>query len=290
MSKQKSFFYYILCGFFLGISAFAPGFSGSVMAITLGVYNELVQIMSNPLKELKKNLSFFIPIAIGIGLSGVAFVLVFNYLFDNHQRATFMLFVGLIIGNLPVIGQEVRLYPIQKRAIVGGLVCFAIALGLSLAGIGASQMTGDASSNVILIEVIISGFVAGAIMLVPGMSISAILIMLGVYGQLITMVNDILRLNFTYFPTLLAIVIAAVAGLVLTARLVKRLFQRFPGFAYTCVFGFMAGTFIGIFVESFYVQDTNFTWLIGISTFLAGLGVSALFILLGKKMSRKMDG
>ena len=286
MSKQKSFVYYILCGFFLGISAFAPGFSGSVMAITLGVYEDLVKIISNPLKEIKQNLSFFSAIAIGIALSGLAFVLIFNYLFDNHKRATFMLFVGLIIGNLPVIAQEIRTYPIQKRAMVSGALCFALALGLSLAGMGAGQMAGAASGGVILAELVISGFIAGSIMLVPGMSISAILIMLGVYGQLITMVTNLLRFNLTYLPTLLAILIAAAAGLILTARLVKRLFKRFPGFAYACVFGFMVGTLVGIFIESLYLQDPNFTWLIGISTFLAGLGISCLFILLGKKMSQ----
>ena len=287
MSKQKSFLYYIICGFFLGISAFAPGFSGSVMAITLGVYTDLVKIMSNPVKELKRNLSFFVPIAIGIAFSGIAFVLIFDYLFGHHQRATYLLFVGLIIGNLPVIGREVQRYPIRKRAILGGVLCFSIAFGLSLFSISVSQTAEYTGNAVHLIELIISGFAAGAIMLVPGMSISAILIMLGVYGQLIHMATDVLRLNMTYIPTLLVVLLSAAAGLILTARLVKRMFERFPGFVNSCVFGFMVGTLIGIFAESFYLQDPNFTWTIGISTFIAGLCISFLFILLGTKMKRQ---
>jgi len=289
MSKLKPFFYYILCGFFLGISAFAPGFSGSVMAITLGVYQDLVRIMSNPVKEIRRSLPFFVPIAIGILISGIAFVLVFDFLFDHHIRATYLLFVGLIIGNLPVIAQEIKRYPIQKSAFIGGFVCFSIALGLNLVSLGANHMADPVAGNILFLPLAISGFVAGAITLVPGMSISAILIMLGVYGQLITMVNDLLRLNMAYLPTLLGILFFAAAGLILTARLVKRLFERYPGFANTCVFGFMGGTLIGLFVESFFLEDPNFTWPIGISTLIAGLIISVLFVMLGKFMRKRTE-
>jgi len=289
MIKLKRFFYYIFCGFFLGISAFAPGFSGSVMAITLGVYQDLVRIVSNPLKELRKSLSFFAPIALGIIISGIAFVLVFDFLFSYHIRATYLLFVGLIIGNLPVIAQEIKRYPVQKRAFIGGFLCFAVAFGLSLVSLGADQVADPVIGGALFIPLAISGFVAGAITLVPGMSISAILIMLGVYGQLISMVNDLLRLQISYLPTLFVVLFCAAAGLILTARLVKRLFERFPGFANTCVLGFMVGTLFGLFAESFFLEDPNFTWPIGIAVLIAGFGISIFFIILGKKM-RKRSG
>ena len=55
MSRVKKFLYRVLCGFFLGLSVFAPGFSGSVIAITMGIYKDLVGIASNPFKRFKQN-------------------------------------------------------------------------------------------------------------------------------------------------------------------------------------------------------------------------------------------
>ena len=59
------FFYRIFCGFFLGLSIFAPGFSGSVIAIIMGVYQDMLRIVSNPFKRLKENILFCIPLGIG---------------------------------------------------------------------------------------------------------------------------------------------------------------------------------------------------------------------------------
>ena len=58
MSKSgvTGFFYRMLCGAFLGISIIAPGISGSIMAVMMGIYDELIGIISNPFKNLKKNI------------------------------------------------------------------------------------------------------------------------------------------------------------------------------------------------------------------------------------------
>ena len=289
MTNLKIFCYHIFCGFFLGISAFAPGFSGSVMAITMGIYSDLVRIMSNPFKEIRKNLSFFIALAIGIAISGILFVLAFSALIERYPRATLLLFVGLILGNLPMIAQEVKKVPFQKRYLIGGLLAFALALTLTLFGFGVGHATGADTEGILLLRLVFAGFIAGAITLVPGMSISAILIMLGAYGPLIAMVRGLLGLNWNYLPPFFGILLTAALGLVLTARLIKRIFKRFPGFANACIFGFMSGTLIGIFMESLDVYDPGFTWLQGGLTFAAGLGASFLFILLGKKMGKKTE-
>ena len=63
---MKKFLYGILCGFCLGISVFAPGISGSVMAIILGIYDKLLDIVANPFRNFKKNLKFLFPMGISI--------------------------------------------------------------------------------------------------------------------------------------------------------------------------------------------------------------------------------
>ncbi|MCL2563419.1 MAG: DUF368 domain-containing protein [Oscillospiraceae bacterium] len=286
MKTLKTFLYRIVCGFFLGLSVFAPGFSGSVMAIAMGIYQDLLKIMSNPLHELKKNLRFLIPLGIGIVLSGVLFVLTFRVLFERYEKGILLLFVGLIAGNLPVIGRELKQHSFKKRYLVGGLAAFGIALTFGILAVGGTA-PGEAGVTAGFPEFAAAGFIAGAVTLVPGMSISAILIMLGVYGQLFAVAESLLSLELTYVPHLLAMLCAAVLGLVLTSRGIKKVFDRMPGFANACVFGFMSGTLIGIFVEALYIPDAYFNWWLGGGLFLAGLGIATGFILLGRYMNKQ---
>lgn len=289
MKTIKTFLYRTVCGFFIGLSVFAPGISGSVMAIAMGIYQDLVRIVSNPLREMKKNARFLIPLGLGVIISAVLFVLAFQYLFEQHERATLLLFVGLIVGNLPVIGVELKKYPVQKRNLLGGAFAFALALGLGLMAIGAGQLTDAGGSAVSFLEVAVSGFVAGAITLVPGMSISAILIMLGVYGQIIVMARAVLDLQLSYLPQLAWLLIAAILGLVLAAKWIKRAFDKVPALANTCVFGFMTGTALGIFIESLYIADAQFHWALGGVLFLTGLAIATLFAVMGRYMNRRAE-
>ena len=60
-SSTGNFFYRMLCGAFLGISVIAPGISGSIMAVMMGIYDDLINIISNPFRNFKKNFSSFFP-------------------------------------------------------------------------------------------------------------------------------------------------------------------------------------------------------------------------------------
>ena len=96
MAKTKRFLFRVFSGFFLGISVFAPGFSGSIIAIILGIYQDILRIASNPFKDLKQNIAFCFPLAIGVVGSGLLFIVTFSFLFDKYEKATYLLFVGLI--------------------------------------------------------------------------------------------------------------------------------------------------------------------------------------------------
>ena len=144
----------------------------------------------------------------------------------------------------------------------------------------------DHGEVVTFLEVALSGFVIGAVALVPGMSISAVLMMLGVYGELITMAGGILDRNFHYLPHLVGVAVCAVLGLVFASRGIKRFFERHPGLANICVLGFMAGSMVGIFAQSMYITDPGFTWITGSVVLAAGLLLSFLFLMMGKSMGR----
>jgi len=286
ISIVAKFFYRILCGFLLGLSVFAPGLSGSVIAIIMGIYQDLLTIISNPFKKLKQNIFYILPLGIGAVISAVFFVITFKFLFDAYEKATYFLFIGLIAGNLPIILTEIKKSEFQKRYLIGGVCAFAAALTLGILAIGVKDVSGIQGNVAGLPILALSGFIAGITALMPGMSVSMVLIIMGVYSQLIFAAESLLHMNLTYLAHIGIFGICFVVGLVLTSRGIKAVFEKYPGFANSMVFGFMAGSLVGILIESLKLSDANFTLLFGGVMLGVGLAVSMLFVVLGRVLNK----
>ena len=285
MAVIKKFLYRVFCGFFLGISIVAPGFSGSIVAIIMGIYQDILRIVSNPLKELKKNAGFILPLAIGGAISAVLFVFSFKYLFDTYEKATYLLFVGLIAGNLPVIYAKVRECGFKWHHLIGGVCAFAAAL--MLGALSGGQITGADGSAVGLHMMAFGGLAAGVTALMPGVSISMMLILMGVYSPLLSYAETLLRLQTQYLLPSAVFVISTAAGLVLASKGIKIVFDRYPGVANTAVLGFMAGSLVDLFIQSLRLPDPNFSIPLGALMLAAGLGISILFVVFGKRMETR---
>ena len=271
---MKSFFYRIACGFFLGISIFAPGFSGSIMAILMGIYDKLIAIVANPFRNFKKNILYLLPMGIGAAISLILFVLSFSRLFENYPRATCLLFIGLIAGNLPVVWKHTRGDTFKAHYAVGMVVAFGLALALALVSTGLPTVN---AASVNLVYMGLCGLLAGIASLIPGMSISMILLVLGVYGPLLEAARHI------DIPVLLVVGGLFVVAMVTSSRLIKFIFARYPSFSYCLVFGFMCGSLAGLLFSL--PPETGQTSWLGIPMVLLGLAVSVLFFFLGKKFS-----
>ena len=283
----KRFIYRILCGFFLGLGIFAPGFSGSIIAIVMGIYQDLVRIATNPFKNFRQNARFLLPLGIGAAISAVLFVISFKFLFDKYEKATYLLFVGLIAGNFPVIYADIKKCGFKKRYLFGGAGAFAVALFLGVLSEGVGQVSGAEGITSGLPILALSGVAGGIAAPIPGMSVSMVLILTGVYSQLIFAAESLLRMNFAYLFPFGLFCACAVAGLALASRGIKAVFERFPGFANSMVFGFAAGSLIGVLTQSLRLEDPGFTWLLGGLMLAAGLAVSMLFVVLGKVMNKE---
>jgi len=284
----KGFSYLAFCGFFLGVSVFAPGFSGSIIAIIMGIYPDLLRIASNPFKRLKENIAYITPLALGAAISAVLFVFALKFLFSTYEKATYFLFVGLIAGNLPVISKEIKESHFRKSYLFYMAVAFvvALALGVWIPGVGKSAGAEGIGAGMAMLP--LNGLAAGIDAPIPGMSVSMILILMGVYERLIDTAESLLLFDFTYLFPFALFCASAAAGLVLASRGIKTVFDRAPGVAHSLVFGFMAGSLIGILMQSTNLYDPNFHWIHGVSAFAAGLAVSMLFVALGKRMELRV--
>ncbi|MCL2662909.1 MAG: DUF368 domain-containing protein [Oscillospiraceae bacterium] len=283
---MKLFLYRILCGFFLGLSIVAPGFSGSLVAIAMGVYHEIVRVIANPFKKLKQNLMFIIPLGVGGVISAVVFVLTFRQLFDSYEKAIHLLFVGLIAGSIPLVLMEVRKIGFKPFYLIGALGAFVAAVALSVFAFETGLMSGAAATLSDWPGLAIGGFAAGVSALIPGMSLATVLVILGVYSPLIYAADELLRMELSYILPIGLFLVFVVVGLMATAKGVKYVFEKFPGISNTTVLGFQFGSLVSIMYKSHQIVDPNFTWLLGGIMLVAGLGISALFIVSGRLMNK----
>lgn len=275
----KSFLYRIFCGFFLGISIFAPGVSGSVMAVVMGIYPRLIDIVSNPFKEFKKNVAYLFPMGIGALLSLVMFVIVFDFLFETYKTATYLLFMGLIAGNLPVVYKDATRDGVKWYYIIGMLIAIGLAI---LPGILRTPEQIQNTETVSLLTIGIAGLVGGGAGIIPGMSVSMVLMVPGIYEY---MLHAIKTINI---PIIATFVISFAVGMVAFSHIIKFVLKRFHGLAYSMVFGFICGSFVSIYM-GLPKDDAHFNWLIGAVALIIGLGISLLFVFLSKKFNSNND-
>jgi len=196
-----------------------------------------------------------------------------------------LLFAGLIAGNIPIVLSEVRKYEIRKYTLklnnyfyMGGALIITFAVGMLAFSDGQSLSSESVTAGLPLVAV--SGFASGAALLVPGMSFSMILILTGVYGQLIFAARTLVQFNTDYLLWLIVFVFTVVAGLALASKLIKAAFVKFPAAANSAVLGFMLGSLLVLLVEGFRVVDAGFVWWHGVVAAVLGLGISVLFVVL----------
>lgn len=275
--KGKRFFYRLFCGFFIGISIIAPGVSGSIMAVMMGIYDRLIDIISNPFKSFKKNVIYLFPMGIGAVLSIVLFIQIFNWMFEYLTIPAYLLFMGLIGGSLKDVFNEANKGKMKKRYIIAIVIAilFAAAVGM-LTHVDVVQNTYSTNPLYFLL----CGFIAGIVGMIPGMSVSMILMLLGVYQPMLDAVSKF------EIITMLPVAVGFFAGMILLARFIKYLFKRFHSVAYFVVFGFMIGTLISIFPG---LPQDALSWVLSIVMIAAGVGISVLFQKLGKKFNKSEE-
>lgn len=294
MSKTKAnnFFYRMLCGAFLGISVIAPGISGSIMAVMMGIYDDLINIISNPFKKFKRNFFYLLPMVLGAVASMLLLIKALDFLFENYTVPAYLLFMSLIAGSIPTVIDEARQEPIKKKYFIGTVLAFAFALTIGILGksnVAVAIDTANTTSIAMKIYLPACGAVAGMMSMVPGMSISMLLMMFGIYEPLLSLATGLMSPDrwftaawFGEALTVGTVVLAFLVGMVLFSNITKRVFKKWHSLGFLMVLGFMSGSIVSIFPG---LPKGLLNWVLSLVAIAIGLGISYLFKVLGKKFN-----
>ncbi len=262
----------ILCikGFFMGIANIIPGVSGGTLAITMGIYEELIEAISHFFTRLKSNLNFLMPIIIGALVSIVIGSKIIGYSLDEFPLPTILFFTGLILGGLPMLYKKIK-GSFKISNVVIFISTFAIIIGLMFLKSG-SYVSFENMHLLDYIMLFIVGVVAAATMIIPGISGSFMLMVMGYYKPILNTINDLTSFNNigSNLAILIPFGIGVLVGIVLIAKLIEFLFKKFEVPTYFGIIGFVLASIIGIFVSAENLTFSILPFIIGILLFIIG--------------------
>lgn len=270
----------IIKGFIMGIANIIPGVSGGTLAIILGIYEKFIGAISHFFKNFKENFKFLILIFIGIGLSLITMSNIIDYSYENFPLPTTLFFVGLVIGGIPLLYNKVRGKAEMKKASswIIFAITFMIVIFMALAnkiftGIGTVDFANIDFIGYILLFIV--GAIAAATMIIPGVSGSLVLMLLGYYYPIINVLKELTQFNNILNNLVIVVIfgLGVLIGIVLISKLIEFLFNKYETKTYFGVLGFIFASIIAIPIATFSEVEITFNALhiiIGIIAAMVG--------------------
>lgn len=295
-----------LIGLGIGTAIIVPGISGGTIALIFGAFKRIVGAVSNLFKQFGKNLLILLPFFIGAVLAIAGLYVPFQLAFEHCLFAIVCLFAGFILGSLPGITDNVKGHKPTKINIV------VLSLGLLIAiAIGVVSVFFNLDSTItklfmeekwyLFVVVFFVGMLSSAGLIVPGLSGSLILLVIGFYIPIFGLPSNIVHgvsvLNS--FLLLLVFAVGVAIGFIGFSKLMNYLIDKHRISTHYAVIGFICGSLISIFVNSnmFNYLDPNFVnpktgvthgsylldWILGPIFFVLALVGSFMFVLYVRK-------
>lgn len=233
----------VLKGIVIGVANAIPGVSGGTMMVIMKVFDRLLGAVSFNLKKLKENFWFLFTIVIGMGIGVILSSKVLSICFEQFYVQTQFFFMGVVLGSLPMIYKEAtkekKLAPVHLIPFaIGVAVIIGVSLISSSMGANTVRTTLDVSTFIYLVIVSI---IAAAAMIMPGLSGSLVLLILGGYQTAIQAVDEM------NIPILIPIAIGIIIGIIACAKIITICLEKWQRGTYSVILGLIFGSFYAIF-------------------------------------------
>ena len=282
----------ILRGAVIGVSNIIPGVSGGTMAVSMGIYDRVIYAVNNLFKQFKKNFRDLLPIIIGVLIGLFAFAALIGTLLGTKsdeipltRLPTNFAFIGLILGGLPAIYKRVNMKSAKLPGVILFLVFLALVVVLPLLNPPEAR-TVDHSIGTILLMIPL-GAIASSTMVIPGISGSMILMLLGYYNPVINAMNDLRGGDWSSLAILAPYVIGLLVGIVFIAKLMNFLLKKHAALTFCAIFGLVIGSPVALLMqnrECFQLANAG-NWIASIVCLIVGFAIAWFMSTLDKKQS-----
>ncbi len=232
----------VLKGMAMGAANVIPGVSGGTIAFITGIYERLISALKNldfiavkmfftgRWKSLAAHIdfSFLFFLFLGVGISLLSLANLLKWALSEHEVITLAFFFGLILASIIGVGRQI--HEMNFMIVISFMIGCGVAIGIAFLP--------PATANDSLFYVFLCGVVAISSMILPGLSGSYILILMGNYILVLTAIADF------DFGILLPLALGVVAGLILFSRVLAWLFNHFKSATISLLTGFVTGSLL----------------------------------------------
>ena len=249
MKKVLEYVKYFVCGLVFGTANVIPGVSGGTMLVVFGVFDRLTEAISG-IKKIFQNFAFLVTFALGAGAGILLSAKVIGSMFATYAVQTNMFFIGLILGGVPLI---LKLGTAEKKVkplcIIPFLFSMAVVITLTvLEKLEIFTMTAENVSGfdiIFSLKMVVSAAIAAVTMIIPGISGSFMMMLLGVYETIIGALND------WNFYIIIPFALGAVAGIIFGAKLISILIKKNKLMVYSTIMGMVIGSVYAVLPDGF---------------------------------------
>lgn len=282
----------VIKGFIMGIANIIPGVSGGTLALTLGIYEDFIGAISHFFRNIKKHVNFLLPIFVGILLSVITMSNVISTCFDQYPIPTTLFFMGLVIGGIPMLLKRVKNTKEKKQvsSYVIALITFSIVMIMAFSEqIFGSGLGNVSFSNMAVFDYVILffvGLIAAATMVIPGVSGSLVLMLLGYYLPIIGVLKELTKFENLGPNLLVAFVfgVGVLVGIVAISKVIEYLLEKFEAKTFFGVIGFILASIIAIPVSVYHEVGTI---VFNVPQGILGVLFLAIGIIVGYKLGEK---
>lgn len=241
-------------GFCMALADSVPGVSGGTIAFLLGFYDQFIASIDDLItgnKEKKKTaLIFLIKLGIGWVTGMILAILVLSSVFESNIYVISSLFIGFIIFAIPVVAKEEKeTLSANKKCfpfiLLGGAVVCAITYFNPVSG-GGSGINLERLNVGLGIYVFFAGMIAISAMVLPGISGSTLLLIMGLYLPIVTGIKDILHLDFSSFTTIFIFGCGVLVGAFSVVKLIRKALEHFRAQTIFTIIGLMLGSIYAV--------------------------------------------
>lgn len=251
LSMNKNTWYTIAGGAWIGGTMTVPGVSGGSMAMILGLYDRLIASVNGIFKEKERrreSFLFLLKFLLGAAAGLFLFAKLITFLLENEWCAepTRYFFLGAVAGGAPLIFHLAGVKRVNVSVFLYPVIGIAAALLIAMIPSGLFELHGEGFVSVLLgiLIQLVGGLVVAVALVLPGISVSQMLLVLGVYEPLTEAVSALDLIALLSFAPL---VIGTIAGIFLTTGILEKAMSRHPMGTYLLIFGFILGSLPELF-------------------------------------------
>ena len=257
--EKNNFLKYFLSGIGIGAGAAIPGVSGGTIAVILKVFEKIIWALNNIFKKFKDAIFILLPVLLGALAAAIPCLILFKVALDGFVFGIVSLFAGFIIGGFPEVVSEVKGVQIKPIHIISSIIALLITIAIGICSVFFSDAINIEEHFInpepwfyfVLIPI---GMIAASAFIVPGMSGSMILLVLGFYKPILKYVVEYIK-DFSnhvgeVFGILGALIVGAIIGIFTISKLLKYLLEKHHDTTFFTIIGFIIGSTISLYFNN----------------------------------------